>query len=86
MGPSWDVVEKFTAITGLPENTATDWLKLYNNDPEKAINAWIDDPDLLERKKRSNIYDESQFHTDSTGPQSCKSLGLYATSALASSA
>ena len=50
MGAGWDVVENFTAITGLPENTATEWLKLYNNDPEKAINAWIDDPDLLERK------------------------------------
>ncbi|KAL9640894.1 MAG: hypothetical protein Q9204_000514 [Flavoplaca sp. TL-2023a] len=55
MGPGWDVVENFTAITGLPENTATDWLKLYNNDPEKAVNAWIDDPDLLERKSARDM-------------------------------
>ncbi|KAL9000040.1 MAG: hypothetical protein Q9169_001285 [Polycauliona sp. 2 TL-2023] len=46
-------------ITGLPESVASEWLKLYNNEPEKAINAWMDDPDLLERK----------FHSDSNGHQ-----------------
>ncbi|KAL8752817.1 MAG: hypothetical protein Q9199_005484 [Rusavskia elegans] len=62
-------METFVAITGEPESTATEWLKLYNNDPEKAINAYLDDPGLLERKKQSNTYDESQFHPDSTGQQ-----------------
>ncbi len=43
-------MDTFVAITGEPESTAAEWLKLYNNDPEKAINAFLDDPGLLERK------------------------------------
>ncbi|CAO1603963.1 hypothetical protein XANCAGTX0491_007537 [Xanthoria calcicola] len=62
-------MDTFVAITGEPESTAAEWLKLYYNDPEKAINAFLDDPGLLERKKQSNTYDESQFHPDSTGQQ-----------------
>ncbi|KAL8671836.1 MAG: hypothetical protein Q9168_003676 [Polycauliona sp. 1 TL-2023] len=50
MGPSRDAVDSVAAITGLSESTATEWLKLYNNEPEKAINAFLDDPGILERK------------------------------------
>lgn len=48
-------METFVAITGEPESTATEWLKLYNNDPEKAINAYLDDPGLLERKVAASV-------------------------------
>ncbi|KAL8848834.1 MAG: hypothetical protein Q9221_006130 [Calogaya cf. arnoldii] len=69
MGPSRDAVENFVACTGEPESTAIEWLMLSDNDPEKAVNTFYDDPGLLEKKKWSNTYDESQFHLDATGQQ-----------------
>lgn len=55
MGPSREAMENFVAITGQPESTAAEWLQLYDNNSEKAINAFFDDPDLLDRKVALSI-------------------------------
>ncbi|KAL8917692.1 MAG: hypothetical protein Q9172_005720 [Xanthocarpia lactea] len=55
MGPSREAMENFVAITGQLESTAAEWLQLYDNNSEKAINAFFDDPDLLDRKVALSI-------------------------------
>ncbi|KAL9015213.1 MAG: hypothetical protein Q9173_000149 [Seirophora scorigena] len=52
MGPSSDALAHFAAISCLPDNIAADWLKLFDNDVEKTINAFLDDPHTLNKKVR----------------------------------
>ncbi|KAI4114270.1 MAG: hypothetical protein LQ345_004921, partial [Seirophora villosa] len=64
MGPSSDALAHFTTISCLPDNIAAEWLKLFDNDVEKTINAFLDDPHTLNKKRQENVWNESQFHTD----------------------
>ncbi|KAI4149572.1 MAG: hypothetical protein LQ341_001282 [Variospora aurantia] len=64
MGPTSDALAHFAAISCLPDNIAADWLKLFDNDVEKTINAFLDDAHTLDKKKRENAWNENQFHTD----------------------
>ncbi|KAL8779088.1 MAG: hypothetical protein Q9213_007116 [Squamulea squamosa] len=69
MIPDRDAIDGFVDFTGVHQSIAAEWLQLHGNDVEKATNAFFDDPGLLDRRKRDNIYDERQFHSDPTGQQ-----------------
>ncbi|KAI4151486.1 MAG: hypothetical protein L6R39_002028 [Caloplaca ligustica] len=64
MGPTSDAIAQFSAISCLPNNIAADWLQLlgptetqqlFDNDVDKTINAFLDDPDTLQKKVREII-------------------------------
>ncbi|KAL8710943.1 MAG: hypothetical protein Q9220_004542 [cf. Caloplaca sp. 1 TL-2023] len=45
-----DVVAEFTAISCLSPSVAVEWLQLFDNNLERTINAFFDDPDTLDKK------------------------------------
>ncbi|KAL8690907.1 MAG: hypothetical protein Q9218_003759 [Villophora microphyllina] len=55
MGPSLEAIAQFSAITGLPNNVAAEWLKLFDNDVEKTTNAYLDDPDALQKNEDKGL-------------------------------
>ncbi|KAL8826488.1 MAG: hypothetical protein Q9170_007380, partial [Blastenia crenularia] len=59
-----DAIAQFAELSNKPKNVAVDWLKLFDNDLEKTINAYFDDPSTLEKKQQENSWNESQFHSD----------------------
>ncbi|KAL8933923.1 MAG: hypothetical protein Q9216_006156 [Gyalolechia sp. 2 TL-2023] len=64
MGPSGDAIAQVAALCDFSNHVAADWLKLFDNDVEKTVNAYYDDPHTLQKKKHENQWNESQFHTD----------------------
>ncbi|KAL8866386.1 MAG: hypothetical protein Q9174_006333 [Haloplaca sp. 1 TL-2023] len=49
MAPSSDDIAHFAAVTGAADSVAAEWLKLFDNDIEKSINAYFDDPEALQK-------------------------------------
>ncbi|KAL8734886.1 MAG: hypothetical protein Q9166_001238 [cf. Caloplaca sp. 2 TL-2023] len=66
MGPTREAIESFVAFTQEPENVAVEWLKLFDNNVEKATNVFYDDPGALNRNKQEPAWNETHFHTDRT--------------------
>lgn len=64
MSPSSDAISQVAVLGNLSNHVAAEWLKLYDNDVEKTINAYFDDPFALDKKKQESQWNESQFHTD----------------------
>ncbi|KAL9596117.1 MAG: hypothetical protein Q9219_006016 [cf. Caloplaca sp. 3 TL-2023] len=50
MGPSNNAIAQVSELSGLPNDVAAEWLKLFDNDIDKTLNAYFDDPDALEKK------------------------------------
>ncbi|KAL9612101.1 MAG: hypothetical protein Q9167_003288 [Letrouitia subvulpina] len=55
MEPTDQDIESFIAVSDLTREEAIQWLKAYDNDPEKCANAWLDDPGSLQKKVRSAV-------------------------------
>ncbi|KAL8931815.1 MAG: hypothetical protein Q9211_006714 [Gyalolechia sp. 1 TL-2023] len=53
MGPSSDAIAQVAVLSDLPNHVAADWLKLFDNDVERTLNAYFDDPNTLEKKRTS---------------------------------
>ncbi|KAL8714285.1 MAG: hypothetical protein Q9225_006600 [Loekoesia sp. 1 TL-2023] len=55
MGPSSDAIAQVAELSGLPNNVAAEWLKLFDNDVDKTLNAYFDDPFTLQKKVGHNF-------------------------------
>ncbi|KAI4165742.1 MAG: hypothetical protein LQ342_000685 [Letrouitia transgressa] len=61
MEPTDSEIETFIAVSDLTREEAIQWLKAYDNDPEKCANAWLDDPGSLQKKVRSAVEFDHAF-------------------------